>query len=119
MTKEQVDRIPDVAARMAKLKERLLQLDAERNEVRNEINECMLALSSVMSGHFAGSPRITTRTRVMNVFLSDPTLRLTPPDLAPMVGVENHATLRGLLGQMVTEGLLVRVRRGLYALRRR
>jgi predicted transcriptional regulator of viral defense system len=52
------------------------------------------------------------------VFHADPNLRLTAADLGPMVGEDLHATLRALLRRMVNEGLLMRVRRGLYALRR-
>jgi hypothetical protein len=118
MKTDEVARVPEISARLTKLKERLVELDAERTAVRDEINTCMLALSSAMSDHYGDGYRITTRTKVMNVYLSDPTQRLTAADLSPMVQVENHATLRGLLRQMANEGLLVRLRRGLYALRR-
>jgi hypothetical protein len=118
MKPEEVNQITDLSSRMARLKDRLSQLDAERAEVRREISSCMLALSSAMSTHFSGAPQNTTRARVLAVFHADPNLRLTAADLGPMVGEDLHATLRALLRRMVNEGLLVRVRRGLYALRR-
>src|SRR5260221_11820825 len=115
---EELNQITDLSSRMARLKDRLAQLDAERAEVRREISSCMLALSSVMSTHLSGVPPNTTRSKVLAVFHADPNLRLTVADLDPMEGEDLHATLRALLRRMVNEGLLVRARRGLYGLHR-
>ncbi len=113
-----VKQITDFSARLASLKERLAQLDAERAEVTREIRNCVMALSSATSTHLVGSAAaVTTRARVLAVFHADPTAKLTTADLNPLVGNEIPGTLRAILRRMVNDGLLVRLRRGLYALR--
>ena len=109
--------VAETSVQLQQLRERLAQLDEERVEIRRQIDRCMATLEGEIGHHFGVIRQGTTRELVLSVFRRDPSQRMTVADLAPLVDEPAHKTLSMLLRRMTKDGLLVRIRHGLYALR--
>ncbi len=116
-----VDRVIDVSGRLRELRDRLAQLDQERAALQQEMDRCMELLPS-SSGELALSPPpgVRGRDHVLDYFRRRPASSVTPLDLHAALpdGVVSLVGLRTLLGRMADEGLLTRIPRGFYILRK-
>src|SRR5258706_252847 len=117
-----VDRFIDVSGRLRELRDRLAQLDEERAALQQEMDRCMELLPSSSSERALSPPSggIRGRDHVLDYFRRHPGSRVTPLDLHEALPDEvvSLIGLRTLLARMADEGLLTRVRRGFYALRK-
>src|SRR5256885_11366917 len=115
---ENVDQVLAVSARLREVHERITELDRERAELQAEMERCMTALSAATGERFLPLPaHAKRRDQIVAIFRRNPEQRLSALDLAGMLNLRQRrelGALRMLLARMTTEGILVRVRHGLY-----
>ena len=119
---EHVDEIVELSAPLGKLRERLKELDAERAQIKTDIDRRVAALAALTGKHFLPvAPDAKISEKMLAIFKSDPQRRLRASDISEILGhtyEDQDNNLRRTLVRMVKRGLIYRVQHGQYALRR-
>lgn len=112
-----VARVLDVSSKMHELRGRLVQLDAERAAIQEQIAVCMEQLATTAGGQVRPPLGSTTSEQVLWVLRRHPDRPLAPIDVAAMLdirGKQELTNLRVLMSRMARDGRARRVARGRY-----
>lgn len=112
-----VNRVLVISRQMEELRERLVQLDAERAEVQQQIAVCMEQLAQLSKGQVLPPRGSSLSSQVLWALRRHPDRALAPLDVAAMLNIRGRAELtnvRVLLSRMGRDGRARRVGHGRY-----
>lgn len=112
-----VNRVLVISRQMQELRERLVQLDAERAEVQQQIAVCMEQLAQLSNGQVLPPRGSSLSSQVLWALRRHPDRAMAPLDIAAMLNIRGRAELtnvRVLLSRMARDGRARRVGHGRY-----
>jgi len=115
-----VDPILDVSQRLKDIRERIVALDAERDELEAQLQQCLVQLSSTLEGQRLPPPDGTMSQRVIFVLKQNPDYPMAPMDMARILGIKRHKELTNLrvcMSRMARQGIIGKTARARYVAR--
>jgi hypothetical protein len=111
---ETIDVITELAAQIADLRRRILELDAERVQLSEQLDRSLLRFSELTIGHTGAQPSRSIDPEIMRVFQRFPDRYLSPRDVAAAMKYRDLPHMRMRLSRMVKSKKLKRVGHGRY-----
>jgi hypothetical protein len=114
---DQIQRVLECSQRLSELRQRIGEVEEQRNALKGEIDRCLEELASLTAGRLAPPADLSPSARVLWLLRRDPSRPMAPSDVAYALGIQSRQELKsigGLMSRMGREGRLRRVAHGRY-----